>query len=336
VKKKISALPAVLFVCLSTVPVSAQTSADAAGSEDARKLNAQAVALYKEGKYEEAVKLQKHALALWEKEVGKEHELILIGSTNLADMYRELGRFKEAADAYQRALSIEEKLLGPEHPDLAVLMIKLAWMHYANAHVSEAEALFKRAVAVREKQGADDVGVVEALLSLAAFCQKIKKPAEAVSIYQRVIAVQEKHFGTEGKPLVETLEQCSCALREDKKTIEASEMQRRADLIEAKIEGKTGQGLAVATESILQGKAIHKEQPPYPPEARYKRISGSVSIKIQINEAGVVTDAQILCGGGLLAAVSREAALKWRFDPTTLNGQPVKVKGVLTFNFALQ
>jgi len=37
-----------------------------------------------------------------------------------------------------------------------------------------------------------------------------------------------------------------------------------------------------------------------------------------------------------LAAVSREAALQWSFKPTTLNGQPVKVKGVLTFNFTLQ
>ncbi|MGH9767259.1 MAG: hypothetical protein ACREAB_07475 [Blastocatellia bacterium] len=38
----------------------------------------------------------------------------------------------------------------------------------------------------------------------------------------------------------------------------------------------------------------------------------------------------------LLAVASREAALKWRFMPTTLNGQPTKVKGMLTFNFTLQ
>jgi len=37
-----------------------------------------------------------------------------------------------------------------------------------------------------------------------------------------------------------------------------------------------------------------------------------------------------------LADVSRETAFKWRFKPTSLNGQPVKVKRVLTFNFARQ
>lgn len=75
-KKTISALPAVLFICLFAQPISAQTAAGAAGSDEGRKLNAQAVALYKEGKYPEAIKRQKQALAVWEKELGEEHKLI--------------------------------------------------------------------------------------------------------------------------------------------------------------------------------------------------------------------------------------------------------------------
>jgi len=59
---------------------------------------------------------------------------------------------------------------------------------------------------------------------------------------------------------------------------EARDIWRRAALIE----GKTGQSITVTREGILQGKAIYKEQPPYPPEARSRRISGSVAIKIEI------------------------------------------------------
>ena len=59
-------------------------------------------------------------------------------------------------------------------------------------------------------------------------------------------------------------------------------------------------------------------------------------LKIEIDETGSVTVAKIICGGGILADISREAALKWRFKPTLLNGQPVKVRGILTFNFTLQ
>jgi TonB family protein len=329
VKKKISALTAILFICLSTLSVSAQTETSAAGSDEARKLNLQAVALYKEGKYEEAIKRQKQALAMWEKELGKEHKLIATGSSNLAEMYRSLRRYDEAAAACQRALKIEEKLLGPEHADLAAPLIRLGWMRHALSQAGEAEALFKRAVAIREKQGADDVSVAEPLLSLAAFYQKTGRPAESLPIYKRVIAIQEKHFGPEGEPLVATLQQFSCAQQQDKNPAEASETRKRA----LQIEGKAHPSTMVAEGGVLQGYAIHKEQPDYPPAAKAERLSGTVFIQVEIDETGKVTNAKILCGADLLAVPSREAALKWRFKPTTLSGNPVKVMGVLTFNF---
>ena len=331
-KKRVSVLPVVLFVCLLTAAVSAQPSASGAGSEDARKLNAQAVALHKEGKYEEAVKLQKQALVIWEKEFGKEHKLIVTGSTNLAEMYRALQRYGEAADAYQRGLKIEEKRLGPEHPDLIPLLIKLGWMRHGLGQAGEAESLFKRAVAVREKQSADHPDLAAPLLTLAAFYQKMGRPAASLLVYNRVIAVQEKHYGPEGEPLVATLEQCACVLRQSKKLIDASAMEQRAALIER----KANPNFNTVTGGVLHGQAIDKVQPPYPAAAKAERLSGSVFIKVEIDESGKVTDAKVLCGADLLVGVSREAALKWTFKPTILHGQPVKVKGVLTFNFALQ
>jgi TonB family protein len=327
-----SVLAAILFACLLAPPITAQTGVDGEGSEEARKLNAQAVVSYREGKYEEAIKLQKQALALWEKELGKEHQLIITGWTNLAEMYRALRRYDEAADAYQRALKIQEKLLGREHTDLVSLLIKLGWMRHGVAKVGEAEGLFNRAVAISEKQGADHTGVAEPLLALAAFYQKNGRPETSVPIYQRVIALQEKHFGPEGQPLVATLEQCACALRQDKKLIEAREMDRRAALIER----KANPDFIVASPGVLTGEAIHKVQPYYPPAAKQQRLSGAVFIKVEIDETGAVRDAKVLCGADLLAVASLEAARQWLFKPTMLNGRPVKVKGVLTFNFTLQ
>jgi TonB family protein len=330
-KKKISILPIILLVCLSVPPILAQTSPGAAGSDEARKLNAQAVALYREGKYEGAIKLQKQALALWEKELGKEHKLIATGSTNLADMYRALNRYYEAAGAYRRALKIEEKLLGPDHPDLVMLVIKLAWMHHGDAQPREAEGLFKRAVAIRERQGADQPALADPLLNLAAFYQKNGRPEASLPIYQQVISLQEKHFGPEGKPLAATLKQYFCALDQSKKPLEASETEQRA----ARIEQKATPDIASVTGGVLQGTAIHKEKPSYPAAAAAARLSGKVFIQVEIDENGKVTDAKILCGADLLAVASREAAFKWRFKPTTLSGKPVKVMGVLTFNFEL-
>jgi TonB family protein len=247
-------------------------------------------------------------------------------------MYRALQRYDEAAAAYQRALKINENLLGREHPDLVALLLRLGWMRHALSQSGEAESLFKRAVAITEKQGADHVGVADPLLTLAAFYQKMGRPAASLPIYRRVIALQEKHFGPDAERLVDTLNQFSCALEQDKKPTEASEASSRA----LQLEGKSNPGYKVAEGGVLQGTAIHKEQPHYPPAAKAERLSGTVFIQVVIDETGKVTNAKILCGADLLAGPSREAALKWRFQPTTLNGNPVKVMGVLTFNFVLQ
>jgi protein TonB len=49
-----------------------------------------------------------------------------------------------------------------------------------------------------------------------------------------------------------------------------------------------------------------------------------------------VTSAKAVSGDPLLQAAAVAAAREAKFSPTTLSGQPVKVSGVLTYNFELQ
>jgi protein TonB len=87
---------------------------------------------------------------------------------------------------------------------------------------------------------------------------------------------------------------------------------------------------------VLQGQAIRKVQPPYPPIAKAARASGSVQIQVTISEEGRVIDADVISGHPLLRDAALQAARQWLFKPTELSGVPVKVQGVLTFNFTLQ
>ncbi len=87
---------------------------------------------------------------------------------------------------------------------------------------------------------------------------------------------------------------------------------------------------------VLNGKAISKPAPPYPAEAKEARASGTVTIAIVIDEAGKVFSARPVGGHPLLRQASVNAACKAQFSPTTLSGQPVKVSGVITYNFVLQ
>jgi outer membrane biosynthesis protein TonB len=84
---------------------------------------------------------------------------------------------------------------------------------------------------------------------------------------------------------------------------------------------------------VLNGRAKRLAKPPYPPEARAARVSGIASIKVQIDEDGSIFSAEPIAGHQLLLSASRQAACLSEFSPTRLEGQPVKVTGVITYNF---
>lgn len=84
---------------------------------------------------------------------------------------------------------------------------------------------------------------------------------------------------------------------------------------------------------VLNGKATSLPKPPYPPAARAVRASGAVSVQVLIDESGNVVSASAVSGHPLLRAAAVQAARQARFSPTQLSGQPVKVSGVITYNF---
>jgi len=84
---------------------------------------------------------------------------------------------------------------------------------------------------------------------------------------------------------------------------------------------------------VLNGKATSLPKPGYPAAARAMRASGSVSVQVLISESGSVISANAVSGHPLLRAAAEGAARGARFSPTLLSGQPVKVSGVITYNF---
>lgn len=84
---------------------------------------------------------------------------------------------------------------------------------------------------------------------------------------------------------------------------------------------------------VLNGKAISLPKPPYPPVARAVRASGAVNVQVLVDESGNVVSAHAVSGHPLLRAAATSAARGAKFTPTKLSGQPVKVSGVITYNF---
>lgn len=87
---------------------------------------------------------------------------------------------------------------------------------------------------------------------------------------------------------------------------------------------------------VLNGTAISLPMPSYPETAKRMRTSGIVTVEVVVDENGKVISAQATSGPSILKDAAVHAALRARFSPTTLSGQPVKVSGLINYKFALQ
>jgi TonB family protein len=92
----------------------------------------------------------------------------------------------------------------------------------------------------------------------------------------------------------------------------------------------------VKVSTILNGRALELPKPPYPPTAKMMGLSGNVNVQVLIDESGKVISARAVEGPPILKQISERAAYQARFSPTILGGQPVKVSGVIIYNFVLQ
>ena len=93
---------------------------------------------------------------------------------------------------------------------------------------------------------------------------------------------------------------------------------------------------AAISGGVMNGKAISLPKPDYPPIARSAHASGTVVVQVIIDETGDVVAAHAVAGHPLLLGSSTAAAKEAKFSPTKLCGEPVKVTGVITYNFVAQ
>ncbi|HJT67329.1 MAG TPA: energy transducer TonB [Pyrinomonadaceae bacterium] len=86
---------------------------------------------------------------------------------------------------------------------------------------------------------------------------------------------------------------------------------------------------------VLNGTAISLPAPLYPESAKRMRTQGVVAVEVVLDETGKVISASAASGPAALRDSAVQAALKARFSPTKLSGQPVKVSGVINYKFTL-
>ena len=89
----------------------------------------------------------------------------------------------------------------------------------------------------------------------------------------------------------------------------------------------------IVSAGVLNGKAKVLAKPEYPAAAKLAVASGAVAIHVTVGLDGKVYSAEPVSGHPLLQAASRLAACSSKFEPTLLQGQPVKLSGIIVYNF---
>ncbi|HWU03496.1 MAG TPA: energy transducer TonB, partial [Novosphingobium sp.] len=87
----------------------------------------------------------------------------------------------------------------------------------------------------------------------------------------------------------------------------------------------------------LSAKRIVTVNPVYPLESRRQREMGTVVLNLLLGTDGRVSEISVATSSGFarLDRAALDAVRKWRWAPTTRNGEPVMVRGIVPIPFVL-
>ncbi|HEX8734799.1 MAG TPA: TonB family protein [Pyrinomonadaceae bacterium] len=92
----------------------------------------------------------------------------------------------------------------------------------------------------------------------------------------------------------------------------------------------------IISKGVVNASAVILPKPNYPPAAKAVRAAGTVPVQVTIDENGNVISASAAGGHPLLQQAAVGAARQAKFRPTLLSGTPVKVTGIIVYNFVAQ
>jgi len=88
--------------------------------------------------------------------------------------------------------------------------------------------------------------------------------------------------------------------------------------------------------NVAAAKLFQQVAPEYPAEARKNKVSGTVVLHVVISREGYVSRIVFVSGPPELMAPSMNAVRQWKYQPTSLNGDPVEVDTTIAVQFNLK
>ncbi|MHB9134214.1 MAG: tetratricopeptide repeat protein [Armatimonadota bacterium] len=233
----------------------------AMAAEEWETANDAGMKAYRDGKYVEAEKQLRTAIAITEK-FGKDDLRLAMCQENLAQVYEEQKRYAEALDLYQQVTRVWESILGANDQSVGTCYGHVGDMLMALDKAPEAEPAFKRALEIEAKTLGPKHPEVARRIELLVQCYiKQLKFAEAEGLLKGVLAGKEKALGKEAPELIGSLLALADFYVTQKKFAEAQPLYTRTQGIVAKSFGEDKLEMA-AYYNALAGFYLAQEKNP--------------------------------------------------------------------------
>jgi TonB family protein len=86
---------------------------------------------------------------------------------------------------------------------------------------------------------------------------------------------------------------------------------------------------------VMQQRIRHEVTPEYPEDARQAGVQGTVMLDAVVSAEGAVTQVKFVSGPEPLSLAAIDAVRWWRYEPYSVNGQPVTVETTVVVDFRL-
>lgn len=316
----------ILFAVLAFAPAAfAQADADA--------LDRQVVKLFSEGKYEEALPMAERAVELRAAALGKNALKTGESVRNLAYVQLAAGRTKTAAGSFERAIAIFSEtpaLSAKSRDELGAMLERAGAARFELGQSPRAVELLRRAVAERDLvHGADSLKSADASFLMANVLYSTRDYKAAATSYWRALETRQSRLGTLAWDTEDASIRYLCSATKAGTREEAN--MRMQSLPKWKPEGAKA---SAVRGGVINGRAKRLPRPEYPVGARNALPQGDVTVWTVIDEGGRVVFACTISGDRFFWESAERAAYASEFAPTMLEGNPVKVVGILVYRFS--
>ena len=265
-------------------------------------------------------------------------------SAQVVKLYNER-RYKEALPLAQQVVEIRQRFLSPDDLLFGDALFNLGELYLAEKKGSEADKLFQRCLAIYESHSDSNTVVIARILERLAHIRVLKRDYfGAEPLYLRSVSIREKEQGKSSPSTINAMKNYACTdllAHGNKAGVPANDSDSTKMALKRRAICWLGEFVDNCAEETLvipeDAKAIKLAPPPYPPTARKNHLSGAVFVAVLIDELGNVIKARSVCGGySDLNTVAVAAARLSKFSTTLVNQKPVKLTGVIVYNFIAQ